>query len=212
MFRKYDIKADLENAIKTYPTLKIEKEGLIYLLVGQFNLYYPDGELLEEFNVKIKFYNFPFVLPNVWETGGKIERIADRHVNTADHSLCLVVEPDAILICKRGINAIRFLDEILRPHLAMQAHFFYEGKYPVGEFKHGFEGIIERLKEMVNSNNIDFIAQSIKFALSYRLSRNQFCYCNSGKKYKNCHLQAIEKLNLLGNERLNHYLSLMNTK
>lgn len=207
IFRKYDIEADLNNVVKTYPTLKIEKEGLIYLLVGQFNLYYPDGELLEEFNVKIRFIDFPSVLPTVWETGGKIERIADRHVNIGDNSLCLIVETEAILICKQGINAIRFLDEILRPHLAMQAYFLLKGKYPIGEYKHGFEGIIESLKEIVNTDSIEFVKKSIEFTLSSWLNRNQPCYCSSGKKYKNCHLRAIEKLHLFRREKLTNYLS-----
>ena len=72
IFRKCNIEADLENVIKIYPTLSIKKEGSVYLLVGQFNLYYPDGELLEEFDVKIQFTDFPSVLPIVWETGAKL--------------------------------------------------------------------------------------------------------------------------------------------
>ena len=88
----------------------------------------------------------------------------------------------------------------------MQAHFLLKKKYPIGEYKHGFEGISESLKEIVNTDSIDFVKKSIEFTLSNSLSRNQPCYCNSGKKYKNCHLTAIEKLLLFRKEKLVNYL------
>jgi len=38
--------------------------------------------------------------------------------------------------------------------------------------------------------------------LMYRLSRNDLCWCGSGKKYKNCHLHMDEKLSFMENEGL----------
>lgn len=205
--KEYNIIEDLENVITKYPTLKIEKRSGILWLNGDFILLSPCGDHIDSFCISICFFNFPNQLPMVWENGGKIERIPDRHVYTNTNSLCLAVEPTALLICNRGINALHFIEKILKPHLAMQAYFNLKGVYPTGEYKHGFKGILEYLSELLGTDNTKIIASSINIAIeNVRQKNHEPCYCGSRKKFKNCHLHPIKILRLLGNDKLEQYL------
>ena len=128
--------------------------------------------------------------PRVYEVGGRHRQIAkkwnieiiDLHVFSDDGMCCLGIKYGD----KRNYNIRSFLAELIIP-------FFYRLSYTEefgiaasrkelwGEYSHGEKGQLEYLMEISN-----FANQSP--------SRNDPCPCGSGKKYKRCHLDAVESL------------------
>ena len=136
--------------------------------------------------------------PKVYEVSERYRQIAkkwnikiiDLHVSSDDGMCCLGI--------KRGNNrsfSIRdFLPELVIP-------FFYRLSYTEkfgiaasrndlwGEYSHGEEGLREYRSEILN-----FAEQNPR--------RNDLCPCGSGKKYKKCHLDAVEYLKRIQKEAM----------
>jgi hypothetical protein len=198
------IEKDLDHALKVFPSLSKIKEGRIFILKGMIPIIDKDGCRRTSFEISIEFgISFPKRFPIVREIGNRIPKTPDRHIYTDTGALCLAVPPKEILICERGINTLRFLNEILVPHLAMQAYREIDEEYPIGEFSHGNAGIKEFFLELFNTQNQALVAEGIEFALSKKIpNRNVLCFCNSSKKIKDCHLDAMKDLYSIGKDYL----------
>lgn len=126
--------------------------------------------------------------PRVYEVGGRHRQIAkkcnveitDLHFNSDDDSCCLGLKFPS----KTSLGIRVFLLEWVIP-------FFYRLSYTEafgivasrndlwGEYSHGEEGKWEYLSEISKLAKLN-------------LGRNSLCPCESGKKYKNCHLDDVE--------------------
>ena len=126
--------------------------------------------------------------PKVYEVGGRHSQIAkkcnveiaDLHFNSDDDSCCLGLKFPS----KTSLGIRVFLLEWVIP-------FFYRLSYTEafgivasrndlwGEYSHGEEGKWEFLSEISKLAKLN-------------LGRNSLCPCESGKKYKNCHLDDVE--------------------
>ena len=128
--------------------------------------------------------------PKVFEIGGKYRRISkkcevpiiDLHIYPHNSACCLGLKyRDSQRLCIED-----FLHELVIP-------FFYRLSYTDkfgidrsrkdlwGEYSHGDKGVIEHFLEIMN------IAR-------YNPGRNDLCPCESGRKYKKCHLGEVKSL------------------
>lgn len=184
---------EVQDAIKQFTGLRLihlENELLVSGLFTAFEKY--KGELIEidTFNIEIRFTkSYPFRFPLIKETGSKIPKNEDRHINS-DGTLCLGNLQDEMRFCRSGITFKEFLIKILNPHLCREYFRERRGYYPNGERSHGYEGIWETYYELLETRDkkliiteLDLILQNLNFEV-----RNKLCYCDSGKKYKRCHL------------------------
>jgi hypothetical protein len=111
---------DLSTAIKDYPGLKLINEVGALSLMGTIDLIHPEfGITYDSFSVEIYYPKlYPFCFPKVIETGGKIPRNANRHVNViANNTLCLTVDPEERLLSLHGITTSWFIKNVLLPRL-----------------------------------------------------------------------------------------------
>ena len=99
---------------------------------------------------------------NTYETGKKIERTPDNHINS-NGSCCLGIHE------RNPESLMKYIQERVVPYFFWHA---YKSKYKqapsYGEWSHGELGIQEYEQE------------------KKALGRNDTCLCGSGKKYKNC--------------------------
>lgn len=130
------------------------------------------------YEISISFGENPTGLPKVFETGGRIEKLAkemgkpiiDLHVYPSDNSCCLGV------YIPTSITLYDFIVGHVYPYFVWQAYFDkYRKVPPCGEHSHGESGIIEYLQDWYE------YLQDIK-----KIGRNDPCFCGSGKKYKKC--------------------------
>lgn len=198
----FNLRKDVEKALKKYPTLySVEEEG-VFILKGSFIATESKSKVdVEIYEIVIRFSeNYPFRFPIVIETSGKIPKEIDRHVKP-DGSLCFSNPQDELSLSKHGLDLVWFLNEILNAHLCREFVREKTGKYPTGERSHGNEGIWEGYYDVFNTINKEKILEQLNLILYHRpIGRNAACYCNNGKKYKTCHEKLESQIINIGRE------------
>lgn len=189
---KFNLKEDVESGMKEYPSLHLSNKDGKLIVQGIFTAHKGKIEI-EDYELEISFPpKYPYDLPTVIETNEKIPRTVVRHVFSDTNSLCFGNPQDVFRVCKNGITFTFFLEKILNPHLCREYVREIQKSYPTGERSHankGNEGIWEGYYEIFNTYDKSWILNELYQMLSHTLyAKNQQCYCNSGKKYKRCHL------------------------
>ena len=209
----FDLKADIENALSAFPGLKMKDESGVLGIVGEIELIDPLSQVpFETFSVELYYPpGYPLCFPKVIETGGKIERIPDRHINIGDNNtLCLAVGPEEKLLCRFRINTTRFIKDVLLPRLAEEYEVNNGGKY-AREYSHGANGVWEYYFKKTDTRDTRLVLRLIDCTIkSSEPKGSEGCICGSGLKYKKCHKSVINELSHLGTKYLQfqyHYLA-----
>ena len=194
---------DIDSAIRFYPEFKKIESNARVRVVGSIILVHPEIGEYDKYEVSITFPEcYPKCFPKVVEESEKIPRIADRHVYS-DNTLCLAVEPEDNLLCRRGITFKYFLDKVLVPHLSRETYRNLSGKYEDGEYSHGVGGLWEYFGYMLSVKDKKSILEELEKMLFEKWpERNETCFCGSSFKFKNCHIRKWQSLMSLGNDYL----------
>jgi hypothetical protein len=185
-----------------FPNLVRKQNSWSSYLKGILDIKDENGNVAGSFLIEIhQSESFPYRFPKLYEVGGDIPMHADWHKYN-DNSCCLTVEPDEIIICRNGISIIDFIENIAVPYFANQIYRKREGRF-LNEYPHGFEGFRVFYANLFKSDDTSLWLNCIDRAFSSRKgNRNDKCYCNSGIKYKNCHLPIENKLKILGKNKI----------
>lgn len=186
-----------------YPTLKPAFENNHWQLGGTLDVIDEFGKKWDQYEVKIIYpHEFPKKVPVMFETGGRIPREPDYHVNS-DGSCCLSVPALEMILLSKGINTINFIRELAIPYLANQTYKRKKGHFAGEEFAHGAGGIYQFYSEVFQTQNSVLIISLLgKIIINQLPGRNNPCPCNSGAKYKKCHLKAVQFLSPVRSEIL----------
>lgn len=175
------------------------------IISGELDVIDRDGTLWESYQVEIHPTNeFPHRFPLVFETGGKIPRIADWHIYEDSNSCCIGVLPYEILSCKNGITLESFIKTEVIPYFFNQTHRRVEGYYKNGEYAHGLEGIFQFYDNILDTKGDvrKTISMMLFVAKGSRPGRTHDCFCGSKKKFRKCHRAAFDKLEKIGKQHL----------
>lgn len=196
--------AQIPIVLNAYPKLKKRELNGQFILAGEIDIVDADGKHWETYEVEIHCSKlFPNRFPTLYETGGKIPKIADWHVYEDTLSCCVKILPEEILRCIKGITLEQYVSEEVLPYLFNQTHRKIEGYYVNGEYGHGDRGIYEYYAQILKTCNLGKIAQLLHgIAISPKPNRTSLCFCGSGIKYRYCHRSSYDKLSLLGKEIL----------
>lgn len=186
------LKKDIENVVEHFPHLMHKEEEGNNFLIGKIDVF-DDSESVyfDTFTIKITIpHKYPYAFPKLYELEDKIPKTADRHVFTDSKACCLAI-PQVIEIEERkGISIFDFIKRYVLPYLANQ--LYYENnpdkKWANGEYKHGFEGIVQYYCEVLEVSTLEELHKELKNYLEIKVKRNDKCFCGSGLKYKKCHL------------------------
>jgi hypothetical protein len=193
------------DAILAYPSLMKVLSGDRIILKGILKVIDEEGIYWDEYEVEIHATDhFPAQFPALYETGGKIPRIGDWHVNEDTFSCCTTVTPEEILRCQRGINLTVYIAEYVMPYLFNQTHRRIEGYYVNGEYAHGAWGLLQYYGELLGSESsprltVDLLRYIAQFEPPLRTC---LCFCGSKRKYRHCHRNAYQLLKSLGSQVL----------
>ena len=67
-------------------------------------------------------------------------------------------------------------------------------------------------ENLFKSNNVSLWSKCCESAfIKCKTMRNDKCYCNSGRKFKNCHLPVEEKLQILGRDKVLNDIKIITT-
>jgi hypothetical protein len=204
--RGYDVFAlQLDEAVEAFPLLQKAVLGGKDILKGVINITDSNGKHWENYEVEIHASeNFPFQFPLLFETSGKIPKIADWHIYEDTLSCCIRVTPDEIIRCKNGISVTEYIKEEVYPYLFNQTHRRVEGYYVNGEYSHGLKGIYEFYSDVLKTG--DDIMKTVELmtfiATHSRPGRTSQCFCGQKTKFRHCHRNAFDKLKLIGDQIL----------
>ncbi len=130
------------------------------------------GGIQDVYQIEIRLNELRDDKPKVFETGGRIKRLAeelklqtiDLHLNPGDEDCCL-----GIFLPNLNETLSEFVLNKVYPFFVWQAYYSKFRKIPpVGAWSHGVKGHQEFFKHV------------------HKIGRNQPCPCGSGKKFKTC--------------------------
>ena len=205
MAEKRIIKNDFKNANSKYPKLKLSWDDETFLCTGEVDVFDQDNVYWDFFLIKISISikSYPYFFPNLFSTDERIPKEDERHIN-ADLSFCVEVEQKQILRAKKGITILQFLDEYVIPHFADQLYYEKEQDWASGDYRHGFDGKIQYYSELTGVDNLKDVLYILKnLERIMHIGMYELCFCNSGKKLKFCHKNAVKQLLQLPPKQIN---------
>ncbi len=137
----------LREFLRSYPKMAIRPSlGGDLRLKGSFEFvahHAKEGNIHDSFALEIIVPSgFPKELPCVTETGGRIPRTGEYHVNPTDNTLCLGSPLSLLLKLSKNPTLEGFAENCLVPYLfAISRKLNTGGPLPFGELAHGRKGI-----------------------------------------------------------------------
>lgn len=146
-------------------------------------------------------------IPDHWSASA--EYTVDWHVYESDGHLCLCTTAEEFIKSANGIALDEFIRKELRPYLFNQTYRRKEGFF-LNEMPHGDAGQLSSLKSLLKTNDIRKIRQFLLRANAhFTRGRTDFCFCESGLKYRHCHRDILNTFKSLGKMKLAILLSLV---
>ncbi len=135
---------------------------------------------------------FPKALPRVKETGGKIPRDGNFHVNP-DGTICLGSPFRLLMIVHSSPSLTDFADKCLVPYLyAVSYKLMHGGDFVFGELAHGNLGIIEDYKALFGLEDTIQVKRTIALiGLKKTRANKRPCPCGCGKRLGRCKFHLI---------------------
>ena len=188
-----------------FPKLRaiVSKTGRLEKLIGELDICDDEGIYWDTFEIEIVVpKKFPYAIPKVFELSGKILRVNDRHISE-NGLCCLDMEHELLRIASQGVSLCDFIVDKVYTFFANQLFFDKMGKYANGEYPHGFEGVQYFYSKKLNLNDPVVIIRFLNLILKNQVpGRNDCCPCQSGRKFKTCHLKSLEYLKSISPHRL----------
>jgi len=185
---KLKVEQEFAQLKNKYPKLNApESVKEWFVIQGSIDVIDEAGRNWGEYNVQILIPPYyPTSPPKFFETAGKIKREKDWHVNS-DGSCCLGPRGKEIQLFTNGGTLLAWVDSFVSPFLANHTLKNETGEYANKEYSHGAKGILEYYQDEWGLKDEKLVLRELQVITGQRTSRNQKCFCGSGKKYKYCH-------------------------
>jgi len=179
---------------RAYPSLHFFPDNNQVTLRGGFPVTLNDL-VLDRYQLEIIVpAAYPTSIPEVREIGGRIPRIADRHIGPDSGNACLFVEEETSVYFPPGSTLLQFLQGPVNCFFVGQLYFEEFGTWPFSERSHGWKGIVEFYSEKLGTSNIKTILAYVDCLRQPAVKGHWDCPCGSGKRLRNCHFEQIIKL------------------
>lgn len=133
---------------------------------------------------------FPMVEPFVWETGGRIPRMAERHIYPRPGNCCLCVWEEW-LWGKPDVDFEDFLVGPLHSYFVSQSIFEMTEEWPFGERDHDKKGLDQALAEMLSDVPNVLVDRALAILSQPKMKGHARCPCGSGLRLRDCHYHEL---------------------
>jgi hypothetical protein len=176
------------------PELMVFSMNGLVVLKGRFIVLSPEGPF-DTYNVYVAISaNFPWQEPMVFETVGRIPRVADRHVFESHGNCCLGVWEEWLLRSSDH-SAAAFLTGPLQDYFLSQSWYEDKDEWPFGDRSHGRLGILEAYCDLLGIGLDLLKARAYLIFLSKPSTKGHYrCPCGSGLRLRHCHGDNIDRL------------------
>ncbi|ADY52438.1 SEC-C motif domain protein [Pseudopedobacter saltans DSM 12145] len=203
-FKIRNFEEDKIAILKSNPGLHfvIQNDGT-YIFSGNYYLKNDEGKLIKSFNVKITpLKNYPNSVPIVYSTGDEIEKIDDYHISK-EGIICFDHTYTLNKLASGGLRLYDFIEFYFPKYFSWVLLKQCEKAENLKEWAHQDNGTIQYFQEILRISDIDKICDFLDCYLKVsKPSRNEKCYCGSGIKLKNCHLDAVNILRATSKKEL----------
>ncbi len=184
------VSEEVSSVIESFPFL-VRHEGSTdgpFLLNGEIEVPDSQGNVRGIYEVKILVpAQYPKMHPVLFETGGKIIRHEDWHVN-GDGTCCLAPRPMVSRLFSNGGSLVDWVNQFVLPFLANHIYKLEYGEYANEGYEHGSKGIVHAYMDLWSLESKEQVRLRLRQLLGLKKqSRNVPCICGSGKKSKRCH-------------------------
>lgn len=169
-----------------FPGLRVVVHEGKVVIKGRLDVFF-EGALYDTYNISMHLAeDHPKSLPLVFEEGGRIPRIPDRHVND-DGSACLFVFFERKKFWRNENSIKELIGAPINAYFYAQTFYARNGYYPYGERGHGVIGILEAIAEHMEFESISYIIQTLNVLEREEIKGHWLCPCGSGKATRLCH-------------------------
>jgi hypothetical protein len=149
-----------------------------------------NGTLWDNFDIRIDIkLDYPGSMPAITETGRKIPRDGNWHINR-DDTCCVGTTAEQFRKLHQKITVLNWVEMFAVPFFANYIYRKETGDYYNGEWSHGAKGIFEDYSQLYGIEDLNLLLQRLRFCSDRQvMPHNDSCFCNSGKKYKRCYLR-----------------------
>lgn len=136
---------------------------------------------------------FPREIPRIKETGGRVPRNGDYHVNP-DGNFCLGSPLRLMKIVAEGLTLASFVETCLVPFLyAVSYKLQHGGHFIFGELPHGNPGVVQDYMDLFGLRTKRQVVGALQLlGMKRRFAIKRRCPCGCGRKLEKCSL--CEKL------------------
>lgn len=131
--------------------------------------------------------NFPKSIPVILETGNKIPKLNDNHVNP-DGTLCLGTPLKLQLFLVKYPSLVDFVERVLIPHLYAVSNKLNGGEFIFGELAHGSAGELSDYEDILGVKGVVAVKNALNSLKSYkkRIANKKVCPCGCGRRLGKC--------------------------
>lgn len=202
------LKKDLAAAVELFPKLRFNE--VERTLEGEIDIFDALGNYVDSFDIRVIVPKaYPHRIPSLFETGGKLDHIADRHFNI-DESCCVCSLQEADIRSQRGITITSFMEKYAVPFLANQLYFENKKEWANGEYAHGVPGIFQYYSEVLEIEDFNEVLRILNIFNLRKFHKNEECFCGSENKLKHCHKNAYRTIRDISHARYTEDLKLLN--
>jgi len=178
-----------------YPNLHlfIEPDGRAFVR-GTLPVLSADRCVLDRYEISIELPgDYPRSLPVVRETGGRIPRKPNFHVND-DGTACVLLPDDRWRCFPEGAPFVRFLDGPVHDFFLGQSLVALGEDWPFGQWSHGPKGVLEYYRWLLETEDDATIVRFLEVLAKHNLKDHRPCPCGSGEKMRRCCRARVSEL------------------
>lgn len=183
-------------AVFTGLRLEKKKDGK-FIVAGNlsFTSHHDGKTIKDDYDIEMLIPNdYPQNPPTVKETGNKIPRNKDNHVNPKDGTICLGAPLAVRRTFAKGRNLLWFVREQVVRFLFLHSYKKEYGIMLVDGLPHEIEGILEYYKELFSVQDNWHILGLLKILADDKYKGHTLCPCSSGQKLRNCHGPILKEI------------------
>lgn len=178
------------HARKDDSTIHVEGSYLVF----ERNVVAAPGGPITAFDIRMELpVHYPCFEPKVFETGGRIPREPDRHINP-DGDCCITIW-EHWLATAADQSIAGYINGPLHEYFLGQFWFEKTGRWPFGERAHGTAGLEQAYAEVLTvANDRRQLLYHLRLLSQDWPKGHWRCPCGSGKRLRYCHRNELEEM------------------
>ncbi len=179
---------------ETYPDLRITRVGKIVEIIGSLPIT-EKAVAIDRFQIRIEVDpSYPNKMPRVFEVGGRIPKVASRHISPPTGEACVCLKDQWGWLIAKYPKVLAFIEGPVNDFFLWQLCYDEFGEDRLGGWAHGSKGRLEFYKELLKTDDLNIIKTCLLHLSEPKYKANWICYCGSGKKVCQCHKVVIINL------------------